>query len=166
MVSSSLKRCSTTSITAAKKMLNSNGDSTHPCRNPYTCPGQHLPQQFSVDRVVGLLKIDGAHAQRDFLCRRTTNSMSMVDRAGRKPHCSSGSIFCASRKSLRRSATIFISTLPAWETSEIPRKFCFSHLDCCVFPLLWDFLPSPHADENGMEMPEDDGLTGGWGRPV
>ena len=34
MVSSSLKRCSTTSITAAKKMLNSNGDSTHPCRSP------------------------------------------------------------------------------------------------------------------------------------
>ena len=34
MVSSSLKRCSTTSIIAAKKMLNSNGDSTHPCRSP------------------------------------------------------------------------------------------------------------------------------------
>ena len=34
MVWSSLKRCSTTSITAAKNMLNSNGDSTHPCRSP------------------------------------------------------------------------------------------------------------------------------------
>ena len=32
MVLFSLKRCSTTSITAAKKMLNSNGYSTHPCR--------------------------------------------------------------------------------------------------------------------------------------
>ena len=31
MVSSSLKRCSTTSITAAKKILNSSGDSTRPC---------------------------------------------------------------------------------------------------------------------------------------
>ena len=63
-----------------------------------------------------------------FLCRpsswsrRTTNSMSMVDRAGRKPHCSSGCICCASQKSLRRLTTIFSSTLPAWETSEIPRK--------------------------------------------
>ena len=34
MVSSSLKRYSTTSITAAKKMLNSTGDSTHLCRSP------------------------------------------------------------------------------------------------------------------------------------
>ena len=92
-------------------------------------PGQHLPQQFSVDRVVGLLEVDEAHMYSGiFLCqpsswsRRTTNSMSMVDRAGRKPHCSSGSICCASQKSLRRLATIFSSTLPAWETSEIPRK--------------------------------------------
>ena len=63
-----------------------------------------------------------------FLCRtsswsrRTTKSISMVDRAGRKPHCSSGSICCASQISLWRLATIFSSTLPAWETSEIPRK--------------------------------------------
>ena len=35
------------------------------------------------------------------------------------------------------------------------------HLDRCVFPLLWDFFPSPHADENGVEMLEDDGLAGG-----
>ena len=27
---------------------------------------QHLPQQFSVDRVVGLLEVDEAHVQRDF----------------------------------------------------------------------------------------------------
>ena len=32
----------------------------------YACPGQHLPQQFSVDRVVGLLEVDEAHVQRDF----------------------------------------------------------------------------------------------------
>ena len=48
--------------------------------------------------------------------------MSMVDHAGRMPHCSSGSICCASQKSLRQLATIFSSTLPAWETSEISRK--------------------------------------------
>ena len=63
-----------------------------------------------------------------FLCRpsswsrRPTNSMPMVDRAGRKLHCSSGSICCASQMSSRRLATIFSSTLPAWETSEIPRQ--------------------------------------------
>ena len=63
-----------------------------------------------------------------FLCRpsswsrRTTNSTSMVDRAGRKTHFFSSSICCSSQKSLRRLATIFSSTLPAWETSEIPRK--------------------------------------------
>ena len=33
--------------------------------------------------------------------------------------------------------------------------------DRCVFPLLWDFLPSPHTDENGVEMLEDDGFAGG-----
>ena len=33
-VLSPLKRCSTTSITAAKTMLNSNSDSTHSCRSP------------------------------------------------------------------------------------------------------------------------------------
>ena len=32
--------------------------------------------------------------------------------------------------------------------------------DRCVFPLLWDFLPTPHADENRVEMPVDDGLAG------
>ena len=32
----------------------------------YACPSQHLLQQFSVDRVVGLLEVGGAHVQRDF----------------------------------------------------------------------------------------------------
>ena len=32
----------------------------------YACPGQHLPQQFSVDRVVGLLEVDEAHVKRNF----------------------------------------------------------------------------------------------------
>ena len=82
--------------------------------------------------------------------------MSMVDRASRKPYCSSGSICCASQKSLRRLATTFSSTLPACETSEL-----VEHLDRCVFPLLWDFLPSPQTDENGVEMLENDGFAGG-----
>ena len=57
--------------------------------------------------------------------------MSMVDRAGPKPHCSSGRICCASQKSLRRLATIFSSTLPAWETSETPRKLLQSDRSDC-----------------------------------
>ena len=32
----------------------------------YAFPGQHLPQLFSVDRVVGLLEVDEAHVQRGF----------------------------------------------------------------------------------------------------
>ena len=46
MVSSSLKRCSTTSITAAKKMLNSNGDSAHPCRSPCVTSNHHHPREL------------------------------------------------------------------------------------------------------------------------
>ena len=28
--------------------------------------------------------------------------------------------------------------------------------------LLWDFLPSPHTDENGVEMLENDGFAGSY----
>ena len=35
------------------------------------------------------------------------------------------------------------------------------YLDRCVFPLLWDFFPSPHTDENGVEMLKNDGFAGG-----
>ena len=90
-----------------------------------------------------------------FLCRpsswsrRTTNSMSMVDRAGRKPHCSSGSICCASQKSLRRLATIFSSTLPAWETSEIPRKLLQSDRS----DFLWSTLIVASFHSCGISSP-------------
>ena len=95
--------------------------------------------------------------------------MSMVDRPGRKPHWSSGSICCASQKSLRRLATIFSSTLPVVGDEGNPPevvavgsvRLLVEHLDRCVFPLLWDFLPSPHTDENGVEMLKDDGFAGG-----
>ena len=59
----------------------------------------HLPKQLSV-RVIRFLQIQEAHAQtggfffyRPSSCdrRRTTNNVSIVDRAGRKPHCFSGS---------------------------------------------------------------------------
>ena len=51
MVSSSLKRCSTTSVTAAKKMLNTNGDSKHPCRSLCVTSSN----AFMVQRVVSNL---------------------------------------------------------------------------------------------------------------
>ena len=93
----------------------------------------------------------------------------MVDCAGRRPHCSSGSICCASQKSPRRLATIFSKTFsgvgdelyPSEDVAIGSVRLLVEHLDRCVFQLLWDFLPSPHADENGEEMPEDDGLAGG-----
>ena len=40
-------------------------------------------------------------------------------------------------------------------------RLLVEHLDRCVFSLLWDFLPSPHTDKNGVEMLEDDGFAGG-----
>ena len=114
MVSSSLKRCSTTSIAAAK-MLNSNGDSTHPCRSlcvtsnysesfpSFICTLAHIPSwNWRMTSII----TNGTPARAStlhnssrstkhmyseiFLCRssswnrQTTNSMSMVDRAGRK----------------------------------------------------------------------------------
>ena len=90
-----------------------------------------------------------------FLCRpsswsrRTTNSMPMVDRAGRKPHCSSGSICCASQKSLRRLATILSSTLSAWETSEIPRKLLQSDRS----DFLWSTLIVAYFHPCGISSP-------------
>ena len=83
------------------------------------------------------------------LSRRTTNSMPMVDRAGRKPHCSSGSICCASQKSLRRLATIFSNTLPAWETSEIPRKLLQSNRP----DFLWSTLIVAFFHSYGVSSP-------------
>ena len=59
---------------------------------------EYLPQQLSVDRVIRFLHIDEAHVQENFLLlfelcsRRTTNSMSTVDRPGREPQFSSEGI--------------------------------------------------------------------------
>ena len=44
-------------------IMESADDVDHHGRHAF--PGQHLPQQFSVDRVVGLLEVDKAHVQRD-----------------------------------------------------------------------------------------------------
>ena len=52
--------------------------------------------------------------------RRITNIISMVERFGRKPLCSSGRISTRSQYSLRRRAMIFSTILPACATSEMP----------------------------------------------
>ena len=52
---------------------------------------------------------------------RTTNSMSMVERSGRNPHCSSGSSPFASQLAPSLLATTLRRTLPACHTSEMPR---------------------------------------------
>ena len=84
-----------------------------------------------------------------FWSRRTTDSMSMVDRAGRKPHCSSSSICCASQKSLTRLATISSSTLPAWKTSENPRKLTQSDRS----DVLWSTLIVASFHSCGISSP-------------
>ena len=52
--------------------------------------------------------------------RRITNIISVVERFGRKPLCSSGRVSMRSQYSLKRRAMIFGSILPACATSEIP----------------------------------------------
>ena len=52
----------------------------------YAYPGQHLPQQFSVDRVVGLLEVDEAHVQRDF-----SPSAQFLESADYEQHVDGGS---------------------------------------------------------------------------
>ena len=49
----------------------------------------------------------------------TTNNISIVDRAGRKPHCSSASNPSVSQELLRRGSTIVNTLLTAWATREI-----------------------------------------------
>ena len=70
-------------------------------RSPCIELRENLPRHLSVDRVVHFLQIDEAHVHGNLIflsrpssCnRRTVNTMSTVDRAGRKPRCSSRSIF-------------------------------------------------------------------------
>ena len=113
------------------------------------------PSTIVFGRSRGLLEADEVRAPRCFLCRhsswsrRTTTSMSMVDRAGRKPHCSSGSICCVLQKSLKRLATIFSSTLPAWETSEIPRILLQSDRS----DFLWNTLIVASFHSCGISFP-------------
>ena len=55
--------------------------------------------------------------------RRITKIISVVERFGRKPLCSSGRIRIRSQYSLRQRVMIFSSTLPACATSEMPLLF-------------------------------------------
>ena len=119
MVGSSLNLWRTTVSTAAKKMLNNSGDSTHPCRSPCSTSNQSK-QTPSSGRTQALIcggtpmRVSTCHrrvrstvsyafwrsmehmkrdtpAFRPISCSlRTTNIMSMVERFGRNPHCCSG----------------------------------------------------------------------------
>ena len=88
MAGFSLNLWRTTVSTAAKKMLNNSGDSTHPCRSQCSTPNQskqtpssgrtqalipssrwysdaseYLPQEGAVNGVVCLLEVNGAHEE-------------------------------------------------------------------------------------------------------
>ena len=130
MAGSALNLWRTTVSTAAKKMLNNSGDSTHPCRSPCSTSNQS-EQTPSSGRTQALIpswncwmtaiicggtpmRVSACHrrvrstvsyalwrsmkhmkrgtpAFRPISCSlRTTNIMSVVERLGRNPHCSSG----------------------------------------------------------------------------
>ena len=75
--------------------------------------------------------------------RRITNIISVVERFGRKPLCSSGRIPTRSQYSLRRRAMTFSSILPVCATSEMPlqlphsvrsfflRTMMMTYFHCC-----------------------------------
>ena len=91
--------------------------------------------------------------------------MSTVDRTGRKPRCSAGSIPQASQE--RQEATIFNNTLTAWATSEIPLSYCtirailsvVKNLDGRILPLLGDFSRSPNIAKYVVEAPGELGVV-------
>ena len=141
----------------------------------YACPGQHLPQQFSVDRVVGLLEVDEAHVQRDFPL-----STQFLQSADYEQHVDGGSRRPEAALLLRQYLLCFAEVAKAigddlqqyfagvgdeWNPSEVVAvrsvRLLVEHLDRCVFPQMWNFLPSSHTDENGVEMLENDGFAGG-----
>ena len=53
--------------------------------------------------------------------RAAANTISVVERCGRNPHCSSGSSSFASQRALSLVAAILRRTSPACATSEMPR---------------------------------------------
>ena len=141
----------------------------------YACPGHHLPQQLSVDQIVSILEVNEAHVEWDFRL-----SVQFLESANYEQHVDSGSRRPEAALLLRQYLRCFAEAAKAigddlqqyfadvGEEKNPPEvvavgsvRLLVEHLDRCIFPLLWNFLPSLHADENGVEMPEDDGLTGG-----
>ena len=160
MALSDLKRGEATFITAAKKMLNRRGASTHLLRRPCST-ANHLEHILSSSRTHARMPMWNCRMTEIILCgmpkrastvqrrvestesyalvrsirhtysgirffrasscnRRITNIMSVVERFGRKPLCSSGRIPTRSQYSMRRQAMIFSSILLACATSEMP----------------------------------------------
>ena len=64
----------------------------------------------------------------NFCALRTANVISVVERCGWNPHCSSGNRFFASQEVLSLVATTLKRTLPACTMSEMPRWFPHSVL--------------------------------------
>ena len=72
-------------------------DSCYHLRWWYSDASEYLPQEGAVNGVVSFLGAYETHMRRDTpafrptsCSLRTTNIMSMVERSGRNPHCSSG----------------------------------------------------------------------------
>ena len=83
------------------------------------------------------------------------NNMWIVDRAGPKLHCSSGSIPRYSYKSLMRDGTIFNMFFSGIGNRRNPSVVDISSvlrlmkiIDYCIFPLLGDFSHCPNNDED------------------
>ena len=99
--------------------------------------------------------------------RRITNIISVVERFGRKPFCSSGRIPTRSQYSLRRRAMIFSSILPACATSEVPLQlphsvrsfFLWSTMMIASFYCCNTSPPPPNMNDDIEQSPAQGGIA-------
>ena len=97
----------------------------------------------------------------NYCSRQITNIISVVERFGRKPFCSSGRIPARSHYSLRRRAMIFSIILPACATSEMTlqlvhsaRSFFLEYHNDGIFPLqLCHLAPPPNTNDDIEQSP-------------
>ena len=105
-------------------ILELTNDRGHRLWHPKT--GEYCPKEGSVNGLVRFGKVAKQYIQRihffraNSCSRRITNIISVVERFGRKPLCSSDRTPTRSQYSLRWRARIFSSILPACTASEIP----------------------------------------------
>ena len=126
-------------VPLTKTLFHSESPRAHPVVEPHAClhaiveltndlkhimwhtkTGEYCPEEGSINGVVRFGKVDKAYVERNSFFRasscnrRITNIISVVERVGRKPFCSSGRILA--RSSLRWRAMIFSSISPACAT--------------------------------------------------